>query len=569
MSGVRAALFLDFDNVYTAIAQHGHEAAEEFATNPWRWFRWLESGDPGSGAPTDPDSPRRILSRNCYLNPRAFGRYRSDFTRAGFRVVDCPPLTRQHKTSTDIHMVMDVLDTLDHKTHFDEFILLSGDADFTPLLTRLRAHDRRTIVLAVGPTAAAYRSVVDTLCSEDDFLRAVQQRDDAPPRETPYRYSSQRELSRIALVAKANLERTLREQPSSDERVAGAATPEPEQISLLGPASERIDPELLSRMSEDLEREAVAGPVAARTLPGLYRKFPEFRESQDWLGHWGLRALTGKLVQLCDGRLRLEGDGEQWYVERAPDAAPIPAAETTPKVPVPVASKVVTVVTTTPEAQLAGRLRVAVGGLLERSARPMTLVSIAQELQKQFGATTLTNWAGFGNFRAFVEANLPEGAALDQLSATEWVLRDGARHPSAQDARMQLPEPRVVERISRITGVPALTPHAYRVLFEGAATFLERSDFAMLEMVRHLREAAASAGVSVSRSNAQFVAKGLPPAELTNLKTQGRVSALAIGLLFRDQARNLCEDAALQLSSEEVKVIDGWLLGAFGEGALP
>ena len=42
------------------------------------------------------------------------------------------------KTGTDIHMVMDVLDTLEHRTRFDEFIVLSGDADFTPVLLRLR-----------------------------------------------------------------------------------------------------------------------------------------------------------------------------------------------------------------------------------------------------------------------------------------------------------------------------------------------------------------------------------------------------------------------------------------------
>lgn len=563
MSGVRAALFLDFDNVYTAIAQHGHEAAEEFATNPWRWFRWLESGDPATGAPTDPSTPRRILSRNCYLNPRAFGRYRSDFTRAGFRVVDCPPLTRQHKTSTDIHMVMDVLDTLDHKTHFEEFILLSGDADFTPLLTRLRAHDRRIIVLAVGPTAAAYRSVVDTLCSEDDFLRAVQQREDGAPRETTLRYPQQRELSRIAQVAKANLEKQL--QPR--EAVEGEA-PEPEQISLLAPASEKVDPELLARMAEDLEREAALGPVAARALPSVYRKFPEFRESQDWLGHWGLRALTAKLVQLCEQRLRLEGDGEQWYVERTAEAPAMLPVEAAPKLATG-PSKVVTVVTSTPEEQLAGRLRLAIGRMVEGSAKPVTLVAVAQELQKQFGAAALTNWAGFGNFRAFLESNLPEGAALEQLSATEWVVRDTARHLSSQDARMQLPEPRVVERVARITGVPALTPHAFKVLFDATAGYLERHEFAMLELVRHLRDAASAAGVSVSRSNAQFVIKGLPAAELASLKEQGRLTALAVGQLFRDQIRNLCEDAALQLSSEEATVIDGWVLGAMGDGSLP
>jgi uncharacterized LabA/DUF88 family protein len=54
-------------------------------------------------------------------------------------VVDCPPLTQRGKTSADVYMVMDVLDALEHKTEFDEFIILSSDADFTPVLLRLRA----------------------------------------------------------------------------------------------------------------------------------------------------------------------------------------------------------------------------------------------------------------------------------------------------------------------------------------------------------------------------------------------------------------------------------------------
>ena len=91
----------------------------------------------------------------------------------------------------------------------------------------------------------------------------------------------------------------------------------------------------------------------------------------------------------------------------------------------------------------------------------------------------------------------------------------------------------------------------------------------MLELGRHLRESAAAAGVSVSRSNAQFVIKGLPAAELATLKQSGRLTAIAIGQLFRDQISNLCEDAALQLSSEESTAIDGWVLGAMGEGSLP
>ena len=71
---------------------------------------------------------------------------RHHFLRAGFEVIDCPPLTAQLKNSSDIRMVMDVRDILTHDTYFDEFIILSGDADFTPVLHRLRAHARRTVI---------------------------------------------------------------------------------------------------------------------------------------------------------------------------------------------------------------------------------------------------------------------------------------------------------------------------------------------------------------------------------------------------------------------------------------
>jgi hypothetical protein len=79
-------------------------------------------------------------------------------------------LTGQGKTSTDIHMVMDILDTLAAYDHVGEYIVLSGDADFTPVLLRLRAHDKRTVVLPVGPPAAAYRAAADRVLAENDFV---------------------------------------------------------------------------------------------------------------------------------------------------------------------------------------------------------------------------------------------------------------------------------------------------------------------------------------------------------------------------------------------------------------
>jgi hypothetical protein len=79
-------------------------------------------------------------------------------------------VTSQGKTSTDIHLVLDAVDLLQHETRFDEFIVFSADADFTPLLRKLRRHDRRTTVLAIGFPSAAYQASADLLIPERLFV---------------------------------------------------------------------------------------------------------------------------------------------------------------------------------------------------------------------------------------------------------------------------------------------------------------------------------------------------------------------------------------------------------------
>ena len=63
------------------------------------------------------------------------------------------------------------MDDLSHSTHFDEFIILSGDADFTPLLIRLQEHARRTLVLSVGYSSPAYTAAASWRIREDWFLQ--------------------------------------------------------------------------------------------------------------------------------------------------------------------------------------------------------------------------------------------------------------------------------------------------------------------------------------------------------------------------------------------------------------
>lgn len=166
---VYSALYVDFDNIYTRFLDADPEAARNFGTAPYRWVRWIENHALrilyGEGV------RRRILKRMVYLNPQRYQEFRFHFTRSAFQVVDCPPLTTRGKTSTDIHLVMDCMDDLSHSTHFDEFIILSGDADFTPLLIRLQEHARRTLVLSVGYSSPAYTAAASWRIREDWFLQ--------------------------------------------------------------------------------------------------------------------------------------------------------------------------------------------------------------------------------------------------------------------------------------------------------------------------------------------------------------------------------------------------------------
>ena len=166
---VYSALYVDFDNIFTRLLEIDPEAARAFGSAPYRWVRWIENHALrilyGEGV------RRRILKRMCYLNPQRYQEFRNFFIRSAFQVVDCPPLTSRGKTSTDIHLVMDCMDDLSHSTKFDEFIILSGDADFTPLLIRLQEHARRTLVLSVGYSSPAYTAAASWRIREDWFLQ--------------------------------------------------------------------------------------------------------------------------------------------------------------------------------------------------------------------------------------------------------------------------------------------------------------------------------------------------------------------------------------------------------------
>lgn len=194
MSTVKSALFVDFDNIYQGLFDQGRNHANTFARKPEAWLARLEHLLLSEG------SHRDFLIRRCYLNPDGsplvrlddevspggrkisrtkrdtsvvYRQFRTFFTKAGFEVIDCPSLTNSQKNAADIRIALDVLELVLIGTPVDEFVIASGDADFTPLLHRINARDKRSFLISAGAMAAAVSSAATRWINGDDTLTLI------------------------------------------------------------------------------------------------------------------------------------------------------------------------------------------------------------------------------------------------------------------------------------------------------------------------------------------------------------------------------------------------------------
>ncbi|ACB36102.1 protein of unknown function DUF88 [Leptothrix cholodnii SP-6] len=287
---MKSALFVDFDNVYSGLRKLDPTIADRFSRQPLRWVEWLlDDLPPPEHAPDG--ARRRLLVRRVYLNPQVYQRYRAAFNHAGFEIIDCPAMTSEGKTSTDIHMVLDMVDLLQHQVHYDEFIVFSADADFTPVLRKLRRWDRRTTVLAVGFPSAAYRASADLLIDTDLFLRdaiGVREAEDVAPAAPSN--GSNGSNGTLVHAAAAGVPTSV-QAPGPTSAGAGLDESAPVLFSLAA-ASVPEQAVLVERIRTEVARADLPVPCA-RLASRLMAEYPGI--SPDWCGQGGFRRFLESL----------------------------------------------------------------------------------------------------------------------------------------------------------------------------------------------------------------------------------------------------------------------------------
>jgi len=566
---LRTALFVDFDNIYLRLQQEDPRAAEQFATSPARWLDWLRqklphdreggregrpAAEPQGGGAAAAGLPRKILFRRCYLNPSQFGRFRPDFSRAAFEVVDCPPLTSGGKTSSDIHMVMDILDALHHDTHFDEFIILSGDADFTPVLLRLSKHDRRSVVLAIGPASTAYKAACDLLIDEDTFLEEAIGVDLS-------------EVVRTTLPSQARL------GPGIPSITAG--------------------PDLLRRIADKVyERASGSGELVATDLPSIYREFPEFTASTNWLGFNSLRSMTWGVVHARPDLSMVDGDpwkvrvrpgamaeraeaGEMGEGENGGATAPFsPASPTQPMSsmshlpPMPPMSPMAPMSPVDAE-RLTEEILDFVRSIVESSDAAVPMARAAQGVIARFGDAVLrSRWAGSGTFRDLLGAQEDPGFSIS--SVKPGYVYDPDRHqvPAAgRSDELENADPELAGlayRIHQLTDAPYLTPHEYGRIFRLVAAEVNQHGYFLHRTSKAVRDRCIEEGSPVARSSVNFILRGIAFAGHRYAQA-GPEEPLALAAIFAKNVAVLCESAGFALSPEERGRLFDWITGDLRE----
>ena len=176
---IKSALFVDYDSFHRSQDDENGDTAERIAQTSAVWVTALELGKL-IAPPPENGARRRVLIRRCYADPALLGANRSALIASGFEVIDCPHQPGRKRNAADLHMVIDTIDALEHPAGYDEFVLLSADADLTPVLLRLRAHNRNTVVYGDEATSAAYKAIADGMIDAARFA-AVLSREAAEP----------------------------------------------------------------------------------------------------------------------------------------------------------------------------------------------------------------------------------------------------------------------------------------------------------------------------------------------------------------------------------------------------
>ncbi len=113
-----------------------------------------------------------IVVKKAYCDWDRYKEFKATMHEAAFELIEIPHVRQSGKNSADIRMVVDALDLCYTKAHVDTFVIISGDSDFSPLVSKLRENNKYVIGIGVRDSTSDLLSAnCDEFIFYDDLVR--------------------------------------------------------------------------------------------------------------------------------------------------------------------------------------------------------------------------------------------------------------------------------------------------------------------------------------------------------------------------------------------------------------
>ena len=118
-----------------------------------------------------------IVVKKAYCDWERYKAFKAPMHEASFELIEIPHVRQSGKNSADIRMVVDALDLCYTKAHVDTFVIISGDSDFSPLVSKLRENAKTVIGVGVkNSTSDLLIANCDEFIYYDDLVREQKKR---------------------------------------------------------------------------------------------------------------------------------------------------------------------------------------------------------------------------------------------------------------------------------------------------------------------------------------------------------------------------------------------------------
>ncbi|MDO8347561.1 MAG: NYN domain-containing protein [Rugosibacter sp.] len=207
-----------------------------------------------------------IVVKKAYCDWARYKEFKAPMHEASFELIEIPHVRQSGKNSADIRMVVDALDLCYTKAHVDAFVIISGDSDFSPLVSKLRENNK--YVIGVGVKAAT-SDLLSANCDEfifyDDLVREQEAKKTRSAKKAPVKTVSAK------AVAGKGEEKT--EERTEDSR-------REEALDLL---VETVEALLAERGGEATLWGSMVKPTLQRRKPGFTESYYGYRSFRDLL----------------------------------------------------------------------------------------------------------------------------------------------------------------------------------------------------------------------------------------------------------------------------------------------